>query len=67
MNRATRRVLGRDVALSHNYLGLNQIEAKYLDDYVEARRLERSEGYKSRKREFEERMLYLSDKELVGG
>lgn len=59
---AAQKFLGRDVALSHNYVGLDTVKRdnpELVDDYIEARRLERSAGYEGRRRVFRERMIYL--------
>jgi len=57
MTKAARAVLGQAIPLSHNYVGLDELEGdEHQDDYVQLRHLDRTPGYLERKRWFEERM-----------
>ncbi len=62
MNLAAKRVLGCPVALSNNYLGLDEVERStpsLVDDYMDMRFLPRSHAYRVRQRIFDERLAYL--------
>jgi hypothetical protein len=62
MRFAARKVLGREVALSQNYVGLDDVKLEtpdLVEDYLEMRRLHRSPGYQARGRVFRERLTYL--------
>ncbi|WP_171211866.1 hypothetical protein [Ruegeria sp. HKCCA5426] len=67
MNLAAKRVLGCPVALSNNYLGLDEVERStpsLVDDYMDMRHLPRTHAYRVRQRIFSERLAYL---ESLGG
>jgi len=52
MSLASKAVLGASLAVSSNYLGLDEVEGgPRRDDHIDFRRLDRTEGYLRRKRE----------------
>jgi hypothetical protein len=55
MRRASSQIVGEELDLSHNYLGLGEVPESRREDYKELRRLDRAPGYLERKRWFEER------------
>ena len=69
MRLATRKFLGREVPVSHNYLGLDEVKSQtpsLVDDYIEFRTRPRCRAYLTRKRLFEERMAYLDSVGMKG-
>ncbi|WP_217352195.1 hypothetical protein, partial [Ruegeria sp. HKCCA5763] len=62
MKIAAMRVLGCSVALSNNYLGLDEVEQRtpsLVNDYMDMRYLARCPAYQVRQRIFNERIAYL--------
>jgi hypothetical protein len=52
MNTAARSVVGAEINLSNNYMGLDEVEEERKKGYRSFRSLERTEGYLGRKRLF---------------
>ena len=62
MDEATREVIGCRVAVSWNYMGLDETEQQSpecLEDYIAFRHRDRSRQSASRQRVFNERVAYL--------
>jgi hypothetical protein len=69
MKAAARLELGRTVALSNNYQGLDEVESdspELAEDYIQFRHRDRCSEYRIRQRLFGERVSYLGSCGLGG-